>query len=77
MNIEDKVRYLINLEETDIYNKVVEEVQLKIINTTLLHFYGNQTKAASVLGINRGTLKQKLIKNKKEVTPFKFKSKEN
>jgi DNA-binding protein Fis len=65
MDIEDKVRCMIEAKETNIYHKIIAEVESKIINTALIHFYGNQSQACRVMGINRGTIKKKLIKNKK------------
>ena len=44
----------------DIYQLVLKEVEKPLFDTILRHTEGNQTKAAELLGINRGTLRKKL-----------------
>lgn len=70
MDIEGRVRCMIVAKETDIYSKIISEVEEKIINTALVHFYGNQSEASRAINISRSTLKTKLVKNKKVVKPF-------
>lgn len=43
-----------------LYKLVLAEVEIPMLEAVLRHCGGNQTKAAQVLGINRGTLRKKL-----------------
>lgn len=57
-------RYFTNLdghEPDDLYQLFMEEVERPLLERVLKYTDGNQTRAASVLGINRGTLRKKLI----------------
>lgn len=45
---------------TDVYQMVLSEVEAPLLETVLEFTRGNQTKAAIVLGLNRGTLRKKL-----------------
>ncbi|MBV1869401.1 MAG: DNA-binding transcriptional regulator Fis [Gammaproteobacteria bacterium] len=45
---------------TDVYRLVMSEVEAPLLESVLKHTNGNQTKAAEVLGLNRGTLRKKL-----------------
>ena len=56
-------RYLsqVDLKQTtDVYDMVLAEIEEPMLNALLTHVRGNQSKAAKVLGINRGTLRKKL-----------------
>jgi len=44
----------------DLYHVVLSEVEPAILNVVMHHVEGNQTQAAEMLGINRGTLRKKL-----------------
>ncbi|MCU7940501.1 MAG: DNA-binding transcriptional regulator Fis [gamma proteobacterium symbiont of Bathyaustriella thionipta] len=44
----------------DLYQLVLAEVETPLLETILEHTRGNQSKAAQILGINRGTLRKKL-----------------
>lgn len=44
----------------DLYQMVLNEVEQPLLETVLKHAGGNQTRAAGMLGINRGTLRKKL-----------------
>jgi Fis family transcriptional regulator len=47
-------------EVNDIYHVVMSEVEPAILDVVMTHVQGNQTHAAELLGINRGTLRKKL-----------------
>jgi len=47
-------------EVAGLYEFVLGEVEVPLLRTVLEHTGGNQTRAAEVLGINRGTLRKKL-----------------
>jgi Fis family transcriptional regulator len=47
-------------EVNDIYHVVMNEVEPAILDVIMNHVQGNQTHAAEMLGINRGTLRKKL-----------------
>jgi len=56
-------KYLSDLdghEGGDLYQLVLSEVEKPLLDTVLRHTQGNQTRAADLLGINRGTLRKKL-----------------
>ena len=44
----------------DLYKLVIEEVELPLMETVMEHAKQNQTQAATMLGINRSTLRKKL-----------------
>jgi Fis family transcriptional regulator len=44
----------------NLYELVLAEVELPLLETVLRQVRGNQSKAAIVLGISRGTLRKKL-----------------
>lgn len=46
----------------DLYQLVISEVEEPLLSVVLQHTDGNITKAAELLGINRGTLRKKLAK---------------
>ena len=45
---------------TDVYQMVLSEVEAPLLETVMVYVKGNQTKAATLLGLNRGTLRKKL-----------------
>ena len=45
---------------TDVYQMVLSEVEAPLLETVMAYVKGNQTKAAILLGLNRGTLRKKL-----------------
>ncbi len=45
---------------TDVYNMVLAEVEAPLLERTMQYMRGNQTQAAILLGLNRGTLRKKL-----------------
>ncbi len=44
----------------DLYHLVIGEVEKPLFKTVLEYTNGNQSEAAEILGINRGTLRKKL-----------------
>lgn len=45
---------------TDVYQMVLSEIEAPLLETVMDYVKGNQTKAAVLLGLNRGTLRKKL-----------------
>ena len=45
---------------TDIYNMVLKEVELPLLEIVMKECNDNQSMASKILGINRGTLRTKL-----------------
>ena len=62
----DTVRsYLVNLDGADpveLYKMVLEEVEVPLLEAVMERTKGNQSKAAHLLGLARGTLRTKLKK---------------
>lgn len=48
-------------EPDDLFQTVIQEVEEPLIEVVMDHVKGNQSKAARMLGINRGTLRKKLV----------------
>ena len=46
----------------DLYELVLAEVEQPLLDTIMQYTRGNQTRAANMMGINRGTLRKKLKK---------------
>jgi Fis family transcriptional regulator len=44
----------------NLYEMLMNEVEVPLLKATLSHTNGNQSRAAEILGINRGTLRKKL-----------------
>lgn len=44
----------------ELYDLVIREVEGQLLETVMLRVKGNQTKAADMLGLSRGTLRKKL-----------------
>lgn len=56
-------KYLTDLEgeiPCNLFNTVISEIEQPMLQTVLRHCNHNQSKTASYLGINRGTLRKKL-----------------
>ncbi|TNH15880.1 DNA-binding transcriptional regulator Fis [Halomonas sp. BL6] len=47
-------------QTSDLYAMVMAEVEAPLLACVMEHTDGNQTRAADVLGLNRGTLRKKL-----------------
>jgi len=61
----------ISAERSIVYKTVVEAVEKPLIEKALERTFGNQLKAAQILGIHRNTLKAKI--NKFGIRPEKWK----
>ena len=56
-------RYLFELDGTqpnDLYDLVLKQIEQPLLEAILEHTKGNQSRAAQMLGLNRGTLRKKL-----------------
>ena len=58
--LETYFRHLNGHECDGLYKLVLTEVEVPLLEAVLRYCSGNQTKAAQLLGINRGTLRKKL-----------------
>ena len=58
--VRDYCRTLDGHRPTDLYALVVSEVELALLESVMEYAGGNQTRAARMLGIDRGTLRTKL-----------------
>lgn len=62
------------VELSDLYDLVMEQVEKPLLELTLANCRGNQVRAAQLLGINRNTLKKKIdtykirVRNKRTVS---------
>lgn len=52
----------INKNKGILYKSIIEAVERPLIEHTLEQTYGNQLKAARILGINRNTMRSKIKK---------------
>ena len=48
-------------ESGDVYHRVIERVERPLIEAALARTEGNQIRAAALLGINRNTLRKKIV----------------
>jgi Fis family transcriptional regulator len=53
-------RHLDGQSVTDVYDMVLQEVEAPLLEIVMKNTRQNQTKAAELLGLNRGTLRKKL-----------------
>tara|TARA_R110000772_G_scaffold26516_2_gene68337 strand:+ start:610 stop:855 length:246 start_codon:yes stop_codon:yes gene_type:complete len=58
--LEDYLREVDHEHISDIYNMVLGEVEAPMLEVVMKHARSNQSRAASMLGLNRGTLRKKL-----------------
>jgi len=49
-----------NETPSDLYQLVLAEVEAPLMEAVMAYTRGNQTRAAQILGLNRGTLRKKL-----------------
>ena len=58
--IDTYLQQLGGVETSALYAMVMREVEAPMLEAVLQHTRGNQSKAAQILGMNRGTLRKKL-----------------
>ena len=58
---------LSNAHTENVYHTVVERIERPLLESVLAHTDGNQLRAASLLGINRNTLRKKIVDLKIEI----------
>ncbi len=68
-NIDD---FFLKSKQKELYKFIIETVEKPLIERTLERTYGNQIKAAKLLGINRNTLRDKIKRLKIDVNKWKL-----
>ena len=63
-SLEDYLRDLGESEPDGMYNMVVNVVEKPLLEIVMRHTDNNQSKAAQWLGLNRNTLRKKLLEHK-------------
>lgn len=58
--LQDYFEHLDGAPAANLYEMLMTEVEVPMLQATLAHTNGNQSRAAEILGINRGTLRKKL-----------------
>jgi Fis family transcriptional regulator len=58
--VKNYFQHLDGQDVTDVYDMVLAEVEAPLLEVVMKYTRHNQTKAAHVLGLNRGTLRKKL-----------------
>lgn len=58
--MENYFRHLDGQNVTDVYDMVLQEIEAPLLEIVMKNTRQNQTKAAEMLGLNRGTLRKKL-----------------
>ncbi len=59
--MEQYFNHLGDQNATKLYDMVLHQVEPALLSSVLNHTGGNQSKAAQALGLNRGTLRKKLL----------------
>ena len=47
-------------QPSDLYRRVLDEIEPPLLDRVMVHTRGNQSRAAEILGISRGTLRTRL-----------------
>ena len=63
-SLEAYFRDLRGVEPTAMYDMILTVVERPLFETVMKHAEGNQSRAAEWLGINRNTLRRKLVEHK-------------
>ncbi|HBC58252.1 MAG TPA: DNA-binding transcriptional regulator Fis [Gammaproteobacteria bacterium] len=58
--LEDYLSELGDIPPRNLYQLVLQEIELPLLEEVLRYTNGNQSKASVILGLNRGTLRKKL-----------------
>ncbi|MEW5249357.1 DNA-binding transcriptional regulator Fis [Microbulbifer sp. 2201CG32-9] len=58
--MENYFRHLDGQMVTDVYDMVLSEIEAPMLEVVMKYTRHNQTRAATLLGLNRGTLRKKL-----------------
>ncbi len=64
--LEDYFEHLGGHKATNLYAMVLEEIEPSLFKSVMKHTKNNQSNAAAILGISRGTLRKKLKQYKLE-----------
>lgn len=59
-SLKEYFKHLDGHQTTNLYDMLLAEVESPLFKATLAHTNGNQSRAAEILGLNRGTLRKKL-----------------
>ena len=63
-NLEGYFRDLGGIEPNGMYDMMVQVVEKPLLEVVMRHAEGNQSRAAQWLGLNRNTLRKKLLEHK-------------
>lgn len=63
-SLEGYFKDLRGVEPSDMYEMILHVVEKPLLETVMNHAEGNQSRAAEWLGINRNTLRRKLLDHK-------------
>lgn len=63
-SLQEYFRDLDGQKPTDIYNMIMHTVEKPVLMAVMEHARNNQSHAAEMLGINRNTLRKKLLEHK-------------
>ena len=63
-SLEAYFRDLHGVDPTAMYDMILKVVERPLFETVMKHAEGNQSRAAEWLGINRNTLRRKLVEHK-------------
>jgi two-component system nitrogen regulation response regulator GlnG len=59
--VEREVAAALEAKSGDVYRNILERVEKPLLEAVLAHTDGNQIRAAAILGINRNTLRKKIV----------------
>lgn len=60
--VEEYLQMMDDEQVSGLYEMVLSEVEAPLLRSVLRHTNNNQSQTASILGLNRGTLRKKLRK---------------
>ncbi|MCH7307799.1 protein ninH [Acinetobacter sp. NIPH 1852] len=56
----DQIRQVLETQNNNVHSQVMALLEKPLFEQTLIKTRGNQTKAAEILGLNRGTFRKRL-----------------